>query len=241
VLTREELVAEIVARTGNSHFEEQLRSGWGAVFKPLAWMGYLCNGPSQGNRVTFTRPDTYLRGWGGVPEPMEAAKTAIPAYLAAYGPASAEAFDRWLTRGASKKSQLRSWFAELADRLVTVDVEGEMCYALAEHADDLAATKPTKAVRLLPAFDQYVLGPGTGDTRIIPAGRRAEVSRTAGWISPVVVAGGRVAGVWDADAASVAVRLFAEAGPVPRKPLETETVRIAKLLGRTLTLSQTTI
>jgi hypothetical protein len=87
----------------------------------------------------------------------------------------------------------------IGDEARLVDVEGEDCYALAEDVDELASTRPTRTVRLLPGFDQYVLGPGTNDTQLIPARRRSEVSKAAGWISPVVVAGGRVTGVWQIE------------------------------------------
>jgi hypothetical protein len=62
----------------NAHLEEQLRSGWGAVLKPLAWQGYLCYGPNRANLVTFTRPDTWLPSWTGLPEPDRAASVVIP-------------------------------------------------------------------------------------------------------------------------------------------------------------------
>jgi Winged helix DNA-binding domain len=117
-----------------------------------------------------------------------------PAYLRTYGPATIERFDAWLTRSTSRKGMLRSWFAALGDDLVTADVEGTSAYLLAEDIDELTGTAPTAAVRLLPAFDQYVLGPGTAATEILDRDRRTEVSRAAGWISPVVVAAGRVPG-----------------------------------------------
>jgi Winged helix DNA-binding domain len=232
VLTREELVGAVAARLGRADLEEQLRSGWGAVLKPVAWQGRLCHGPADGNRVTFGRPDLLLPGWTGVPEPEDAAQIAIPAYLGAYGPATIERFDAWLTRGASKKAALRGWFASLGDRLVEVEVDGEPAYLVADDADELAQATPSSTVRLLPGFDQYVLGPGTAATEIIPPERRAEVSRTAGWISPVVVAGGRVAGVWELSGDDVQVHLFDEAGPVPARALDAEVKRLAGLLAR---------
>ena len=241
VLGREELVAEVAERTGDPRLVEQLRSGWGAALKPLAWQGMLCHGPARGNRVTFTRPDTWLPDWSGLVEPEQAARVAIPAYLAAYGPATPEAFDRWLTRGVSKKGALRAWFAALEDELVTVDVEGQQGYARATDIDELASSHPSQVVRLLPGFDQYVLGPGTNDTRIIPAGRRALVSKAAGWISPVVVAGGRVAGTWETTADALAVSLFPESGTVAREALEAEAARLGAVLGTSLSLSVSSV
>jgi hypothetical protein len=58
---------------------------------------------------------------------------------------------------------IRSWIAGLGDRLATVDIDGESAYVLREDLEELAATPATTAVRLLPGYDQWVLGPGTAD------------------------------------------------------------------------------
>ena len=91
-------------------------------------------------------------------------------------------------------------------------MDGERSYVRTEDLDELAAAKPTKALRLLPGFDQWVLGPGTDDPRIVAPARRAAVSRQAGWISPVVVRGGVVAGTWELDGSALKVAWFPEAG-----------------------------
>lgn len=229
VLTREELIAEVVQRTGSGHLEEMLRSGWGSLLKPVAWQGELCHGPSQGNRVTFTRPSSWAPAWSGVPEPEAAAPVVIRAYLGAHGPATMTAFDAWLMRGITPKKMLRQWFADMGDELAAVDVEGEPAYALAEHVDELATQRPSRTVRLLAGFDQYVLGAGTNAAQVIAPERRADVSRTAGWIAPVVLAGGRVVGVWAAKngVAEIDVQLF-EA--VPKRALAAEVKRVTGLL-----------
>ena len=59
-LTRAELGGEVVRRLGDSKWETLLASGWGALLKPVAFQGRLCFGPSEGNRVTFVRPDQWL-------------------------------------------------------------------------------------------------------------------------------------------------------------------------------------
>lgn len=69
-------------------------------------------------------------------------------------------------------------------------------YARTADLDDLADTAPAPGLRLLPGFDQYVLGPGTGDPQVVPPEHRQQVSRAAGWIAPVIVAHGRVVGTW---------------------------------------------
>lgn len=236
VLTRQELTAALVEREAFADLESLLTSGWSAVLKPLAWTGRICHGPARGARVTFTSPRTWLPEWSGVPGPEEAANTVIPAYLRAHGPATPATFDAWLTRGLSRRAALRSWFASLGDQLATVDVDGVECLMMAADVDALARTRPSREVRLLAGFDQYVLGPGTGDVRVVPADQRKAVSRTAGWISPVVVHRGRVVGVWELTDATVAVRLFSEAD-VPRGGLEAEVEHVAACTGRALSLA----
>src|SRR2546425_2749032 len=128
LLTRDELIAAVVARRGLGHIGEALRSGWGTLLKPLAWQGDLCFGPNRGTRVTFMLPEGASSRWAGVPEPDEAAPAAIVAYLRAYGPATVDAFGNWLAGGWFGKRMLRTWFAALGDRLAEVEVDGERAY-----------------------------------------------------------------------------------------------------------------
>ncbi|WP_433335647.1 winged helix DNA-binding domain-containing protein [Spirillospora sp. CA-294931] len=226
-LTREELAAAIMDETGSDHLAEILGSGWGMLFKPLAWWGVLCHGPSQGNRITFVSPRAWLPGWRGLPPVEEAVRTVIRGFLGAHGPADAAMFDNWLMRGTSRKKDVKGWFAMLEDELATVEVEGEPMVMLREHVDELLATEPSRSLRLLGAFDQYVLGAGTKATYLIPAERRADVSRKAGWISPVIVHEGRVAGVWEPKDGDIAITAF---GELPRDLVAAETVRLRALL-----------
>jgi Winged helix DNA-binding domain len=237
VLTREELTDAIVDRTGDASLGAHLRSSWGAALKPLAWQGLLCYGPARDNRVTFTRPDTHLPGWSGLPDVDEAAPLVIERYLGAYGPATLASFDDWLLRGATPKAVLKRWFAELAEagRLTAVTVEGEHLHARAGDAEEVAATPPDVPVRLLPAFDQYLLGPGTKDVHVLAAARRREVSRAAGWIAPVVVSGGRVVGTWEVTDGVVQVAIFAEEEPVDEALIRAEAAHLNPGLPAELT------
>jgi hypothetical protein len=234
VLTRDELVEAVTRKPGLEDIGEALRSSWGTVFKPLAWQGDLCFGPSQGNRATFMLPAAASARWAGLPDPDDAAPIAIGAYLGAYGPASVDAFGNWLAGGWFGKRRLRALFEALGDRLVQVEVDGEPLYVLEQHLEELASAKPTESVRLLGGFDQYVLGPGTGDGHVVPPARRAAVSRQAGWISPVVVAGGVVRGTWELDGRHMRIGWFRETGVVPRRALEAEVARLAAILDRDL-------
>lgn len=230
-LTREELAQEVGDRSGDPGLRERVTSGWGAVLKPLAWQGLLCQGDPRGNRVTFTTPASHVPGWQGLPGTQEAARRAVPAYLAAHGPASPETFDRWLTRGLSRRAAVRAWFGDLDDALASVEVEGTPLLLQACDVDELAGARPSEAVRLLPAFDQWLLGPGTGDEHVVPPSRRTAVSRQAGWIAPVVVVGGRVRGTWQLRPGALDVQLFADEPAVPADALEAEADRVCRAAG----------
>ncbi|MRH90621.1 winged helix DNA-binding domain-containing protein [Nocardia sp. SYP-A9097] len=230
VLTRDELVSAIVAEPRFHPLEEQLRSGWGALLKPLAWQGALCHGPADSTSVTFASPARLIPAWKGIPEPDAAAPEVISAYLGAYGPASPETFDAWLSRGSIRKTTLRQWFSDMGDRLTEVDVEGRRGFVLTEHADALATTAPAQSVRLLGSFDQYVLGPGTGDTALLSAEHRAKVSRTAGWISPLVLINGWIAGTWEIVDTDLIVSMFDDA-PAPLSELQIEAAHLARAVG----------
>lgn len=236
-LTRDELAVAVSAQRGLRQVGEELRSGWGTLLKPLAWQGDLCFGPSQGNRVTFMRPEAASSRWPGIPDPDEAARTAIVAYLRAYAPATSDAFGNWLAGGWFGKRRLRTWFSSLGDLHTEVHVDGEPAHVLAEDVDELVATRPTNAVRLLPGFDQYVLGPGTADGHVVAAARRAAVSKQSGWIAPVVVAGGVVCGTWELDGDQLRINWFKEAGGRPEKALQAETARISSILDRGLEMT----
>ena len=59
------------------------------------------------------------------------------------------------------------------------------------------AAEPSRVVRLLPGFDPYVIGALRQLDRLVPAPEhQAAVSRASGWISPVLLDGGRIAGTW---------------------------------------------
>jgi len=148
-----------------------------------------------------------------------------------FGPATVEAFDAWLLRGATPKTQLRRWFAALEDEVVPVDVEGRTALARRADLDELVATEPDPGgVHLLPAFDQYLLGPGTSDPAILAPERRALVSRPGGWISPVVLLAGRVAGTWETINGEPRVSMFPEA-KLPRDELSAAVQRMCATLA----------
>jgi hypothetical protein len=235
-LTRAELADAIAARRTVAFAEPAFRSSYGEIMRPLAWRGELCFGPSRDGRITFTSPARATDRWPGLVDADEAAPAVIDAYLAAYGPATVDGLARWL-RGAVEKRRLKSWFADATGRLAEVTVDGRPGYVRARDSRELVSTQPTETVRLVPGFDQYVLGAGTEDEHVVPAARRAAVSRQSGWISPVVLAGGKICGTWELKRDEVRVAWFTEAGRPPRSALDGEVARLADLTGRPLRLA----
>jgi hypothetical protein len=51
-------------------------------------------------------------------------------------------------------------------------------------------------VRLLPAFDQYVITATRQAEELMPGPFKAHVYRPQGWLSPVLLVGGRMEGIW---------------------------------------------
>jgi hypothetical protein len=223
VLTREELGAEVSKRVRSKGVNARLGSGWGELLKPAAFAGALIQGPPQGGRVTYTRPDTWLKAWKPPPDPVEGGAALVRSYLHAHGPATMKDVASWWARQPVGK--VKSWFARLGDEVVEVDVDGQPHVMLAADVDSLRRQRPNRDVRLLPAFDQYVLAAARDIEHLVPADRRPDVFRKInGWIAPTVVLGGRVVGTWSIEKGDIVPDLW-EKGPTTRLKEELERVR----------------
>ena len=108
-------------------------------------------------------------------------------------------------------------------------------------APRIAATGPSRVVRLLAGFDPYVVGTLSQLAHLLPKQERAAVSRTSGWISPVLVDGGRIVGTWTQETRGgrlqVAITPFGRLRAGVRRATETEARRWADYAGAPLTLS----
>jgi hypothetical protein len=178
--------------------------------------------------VRFARPADWLGGFapeGG----EEAARAVVRTYLAAYGPAPREQFQRWF--GMTSPAEAGRWLAALGDEVTELE-EGWM---LAADAEEAAAAAPAGAVRLLPGFDHYVVAAPRGADAVLAAAHRAAVYRPQGWLSPVVLLDGRILGVWShelrGDALGVDVEPFAQRAGDVRDGIEAEAARLAAVLG----------
>ena len=240
LLTREELAAEVARLTGSEALGGKLRESWGALLKPAAALGLLCFAPSQGQQVRFTRPDRWLGGWTGH-DPEAAMDAVTRRFLAASGPVTREDFARWW--GIPSPARAARLLERLGEEVARVEVEGMAAYALAADVAGLAAAEPGRppAVRLLPAFDQYVVTATRQAGQLMPGPFKARVYRPQGWLSPVLLVGGRMEGVWRQEARGrrLVVTIEPFAGPPParvRRAAEAEAERLAAFSGAELEL-----
>ena len=105
---------------------------------------------------------------------------------------------------------------------------GEPAYVLREDLDGLLAARANHSVRLLPVYDQWVMGPGTADPRVTPAARRALV--TSG--SNISILGGVVAGIWTLKGDLLKVEWFDRKKAPSPAAVGPEVERIGRILGR---------
>lgn len=230
-LTREELVAK-VGKGRPERIQLALKSGWGGMLKPVARRGLLCFGPSRGQSVTFVRPENWLGSWRDV-DPERALVEVARRYLRAYGPATPKDFTRWW--GTWPGVGKTAWMG-LAKELAPVSIEGQRADILASDLPSIASASSEPSVRLLPPFDPYLMGYSTRD-HLFAAEHSSRVSRTAGWISAVVLMDGRVIATWTHAMAKktlvVTVDPFRKLSPSTLKQIRAGAEVIAGALGLT--------
>jgi hypothetical protein len=228
-LTREELGREVVRLLGDGKWEALLASGWGAVLKPVAFHGRLCFGPSDGGRVTFVRPDQWLGPFERL-DPVESLAEVARRFLNAYGPARVEELARWW--GVQPKAVRPVLNSEHG--FVPVEVDGGRP-AWSVPGTPVAPTGDAPVVRLLPLFDPYTVAVRRDGERPLPAPEKDLVYRKAGWISPILLVDGEIAGVWghkeEKGRLRVEISPFAALPSAVRDLVAVEAERLAAYLG----------
>ena len=198
-------------------------------FRAAIVEGLVCYGPSQGNEVTFVRTDLWLPSYKKIPV-ADAQRLLFRRYLSAYGPASLQDFSRWSGLPMPQVKLIRE---QLRDELVELGPVKQLL--LKEDYRELKSIPPVnKSACLLPGFDSYVLGHALKDHLIEP-GYYKQVYRNQGWISPVILVDGRIAGTWSHRISRgkllVDLKPFAKLSGVARDRIEEQKAGLAKFLG----------
>jgi hypothetical protein len=248
-MTRVEVVDAVVARVRRPQLRDHMLTGWGTFLGPAAQRGRLVFGPSEGRNVAFVNPAVWLdRPIGRAADEHaavagraadEALARLIERYLAAFPGSSREMIARWW--GGGRLAAVTRALELLAGRLVAVDVEGTRGLLLAEDAEALAAATPEHGARLLPGFDPFTNELPRRVDSVLPPADHDAVHRVAGWVTPIVVADGRVVGTWEiengkAGAGKVVVRPFGRWRGGVRRELDREVDRIAAFVDRRLSI-----
>jgi len=226
-LTRPE-IAERLRRRG-VHTE-------GQAIAHLVWLaaaaGLICYGPDRDGELSFV----LVRDWLGEEKARQResalAELAVR-YLNGHAPASPADLAYW--SGIPLGEARRAWKA-IQNRLTEVETARGARSALRSRKE----MAPRGLVRLLPAFDGYLLGWKDRDL-VVPAEHWPRVNRGGGWLHPVVLAEARVAATWSterrSDALGLQIRPFTRLAPTVRRRVISESNDVGRFLDITVELA----
>ncbi|MGN6301746.1 MAG: DNA glycosylase AlkZ-like family protein [Angustibacter sp.] len=234
-LTVAELAAALRRSRRYRRVGEAIAEGHETVLKPLTWQGDVGLASDADGALTLIRLED-VPGWAGLPDLDEAGPTVVIAYLRTHGPAAPERVHEWVGQGlGARRRDVTRWLEALDDRLERLAIEGDEVLVLHDDAAQLRSTRPSTAVRLLPARDPWVMGPGTSDRRVVPPARRQAVSQSAN----LVVHGGAVAGTWKVRDDHLDLAWFDECATAPDAEIAGAVDALSRSLDRPLELSLT--
>jgi len=195
--------------------------------------GRVCYGHGEGNETTLVRTDQWLPAQTQMDE-VKAQKELLCRYLRAYGPATHHDFAHWSLISMAEVKALRQLVeAEVAD------YDGVL--VLREDVKALqSASFSQSSVHLLPYFDVYLLAHRLKEHFLKPRFYK-RVYRNQGWISPVVLVNGEIAGIWSyklsRKALEVEIELFARVDSHARKQIRERAAELADLFQCPLAFS----
>ena len=249
-MLRAELADAIAAHLSDPVVATKLRSGWGTFLGPVAQRGLLCFGPPAVRNVTFVRPSAWLgqpispqeqaaatpvqRG-DIAPAPLEALADLVRRFLTAFPGSGRDATARWW--GSVRAGLINEARALLGDQIVDIDVAGSRQWILPEDVEPLVATPPFEGVRLLPGFDPWINELPRRTDEVMTSIHHDRIYRVAGWVTPVVIVDGRVAGTWELTTGKrggIEVQRLEPWRASATTELKAEVDRVAALLDRPL-------
>ncbi|HEV2013562.1 MAG TPA: winged helix DNA-binding domain-containing protein [Candidatus Dormibacteraeota bacterium] len=231
-LTRYELVDRLGGRGINLDPRTQAPIH---LIQLAALQGVLCLGPDRAGESTYVLIDDWIGRVGSPPRDLALAELARR-YFKAYGPATIADLAAW---SGIPLALARTAIASARAALVEVAVRGSPAFLLKGRAAESAMPhrrRPT--VRLLPAFDTYLLGYRSRDLAV-PARLQRRLGRGGGWLHPSVVVDGRAVGAWQLRRSGrrgdVVVEPFAPLSSPIRAGIEGEISDIGRFLQLSLT------
>lgn len=195
-----------------------------------AFNGVCCLGPDRRKgEPTYVLLDDWAK-----PRPMPSRPLGELArrYFSAYGPASSEDFAAW---SGLKAAQVRTAVQEAMNGLDQLS-HGGMSLWLAKGRTWKRTDAPPQDVRLLPAFDTYLLGYRSRNLAVDQALQK-RLQRGGGWLHPAIVVNGRAIGAWSLGRGQdLEAELEEREAAELRKRIGLEVEDIGRFLGRALRL-----
>jgi len=196
--------------------------------------GILCLGPDRDGESTYVLLDDWLRPAPALPRDRALAELARR-YFAAYGPATVEDLAAW---SGLPMAEARSAVTGAAASLTGVTIQGKQGVML-KHPRGRVGLSEKPAVRLLPAFDTYLLGYRRRDLAV-PLPLQQRLQRGGGWLHPAVVVDGRAVAAWTlrkfSGRSQVRIEPFASLSAAIHRGVEAEVWDIGRFLNQSLTI-----
>jgi hypothetical protein len=162
----------------------------------LALTRVVCFGPLEGRQHTVVLLDDWVPGPD--PDRSGALRVLAPRYFTSHGPASVGDLAWW---AGITTTEAAAATAEAAGGLIPLAGEsGELWVGRGSAAVDTVALHvvPGEAVRLLPAFDELLLGYADRSASLAPEHAERVSPGGNGLFRPVLARAGRVLGTWRA-------------------------------------------
>jgi uncharacterized protein YcaQ len=218
---RRPAIAAVVRPKVSKRARAWMEACWSMIRIPVA-EGSICYGRGEGNEIVFIRTDQWLKDRSIKDQRLPKLKVESVAvtqaqcelfrkYLRAYGPASLHDFAHWSGISMQEvKPVLPLLQAELAE--IPGGKKDRWLFPEDVAILNKTSTKET-GVRLLPIFDSFLLAHREKD-HLLSMQHYKRVYRNQGWISPVVLVDGAIAGVWSHKIQNK--KLFVEVDPFGR-------------------------
>ncbi|GAA4601914.1 hypothetical protein GCM10023195_05340 [Actinoallomurus liliacearum] len=200
------------------------------LIRHAALTGTLCYGPRRAGEATYVLLDDWLPTTGGGRREGDAALTELARrYLAAHAPAALEDFAAW--SGLPVTWARRAW-KMLAESGVIIEY-GALTM-LAGRVEEPTGPSDTPDVRMLPAYDNYLVGYRTRDISV-PALHQAGVWPGGGIIRPTVIADGLAIATWTrgSGARCIQVNAFGSVPPQIELGIDLEKASVVRFLQPT--------
>src|SRR6478752_1574321 len=189
--------------------------------------GLLCQGPAEGRQPTFVLIDEWVpRSWA--PDREEAMAALATRYVASHGPVTERDLAGWCSQTLTFAREAVVFSSDTA----TTETIGGQAYLVAADRPEPAAGTP---VRLLPGFDEYVLGYKDRSAILTAEEELRVVPGKNGMFLGTVVVGGLVVGTWNrkttAKRTVVTVTAFGPLSVTRRREIERAAAAYGRHLG----------